>query len=378
MPKVNQRALTWARETAGLTEEEAARKLRLKPESLLAIESGLKHPTRSQLTRMSKEYRRPLVTFYLPAPPPVAKRGEDYRLLPGRRRTAPEPILDALLRDVRVRQCIVRATLEDAEEDEELPFVGSAHPRDQPREFASKIITSLRFDLDQYRSKRSIKDSFSFLRSAVERTGVFVLLQGNLGSYHTAIKPESFRGYALSDPVAPFIVINEHDSPAAWPFTLLHELSHVWLGRTGVSGEHAEVSIEKLCNDVASLILLPEEELREYSPSIRSIESATREVLRFAEPRRVSGALVAYRLFRTGRIDTETWTQIRTDLRNARTRETEDSDYESGPNYYTIRKHRVGPAIIAFTRRMLKESVITPSRAARILGVHTRSVDRMI
>jgi Zn-dependent peptidase ImmA (M78 family) len=87
------------------------------------------------------------------------------------------------------------------------------------------------------------------------------LLIGNLGSHHTTIDVTTFRGFALSDDVAPFIVINDQDAQAAWSFTLLHELTHLWLGQTGVSGARAEQKIERFCNDVAGEVLLPIEEL---------------------------------------------------------------------------------------------------------------------
>ncbi|MFY1080099.1 ImmA/IrrE family metallo-endopeptidase, partial [Escherichia coli] len=78
---------------------------------------------------------------------------------------------------------------------------------------------------------------------------------GNLGSHHSALNVELFRGFALSDKVAPFVVINDQDSEQAWSFTLLHELAHIWLGQTGVSGGRPTSVIETFCNDVAGRIL---------------------------------------------------------------------------------------------------------------------------
>lgn len=88
-----------------------------------------------------------------------------------------------------------------------------------------------------------------------------MLLLGNLGSHHTNISVETFRGFAIADPIAPFIVINDQDARQAWAFTALHELAHLWLGVTGVSGASFEAAIEKYCNDVASEILLPAAEI---------------------------------------------------------------------------------------------------------------------
>src|SRR5258708_38661966 len=108
MPRVNPEILIWARESAGLSVERAAKKLALQPPSLVALERGEHEPSRNQIVRMSEKYRRPLLAFYLPKPPTQIDRGEDFRSLP---ETTPQPeaLLDTLLRNVRARQQLVRA-----------------------------------------------------------------------------------------------------------------------------------------------------------------------------------------------------------------------------------------------------------------------------
>ena len=71
MPEISQEILIWARETSKLTVEDAAKKLQLQDtttttgaQKLLEYESG-KAPSRSLLLKMSKQYRKPLLTFYL-------------------------------------------------------------------------------------------------------------------------------------------------------------------------------------------------------------------------------------------------------------------------------------------------------------------------
>jgi Zn-dependent peptidase ImmA (M78 family) len=63
--------------------------------------------------------------------------------------------------------------------------------------------------------------------------------------------------------VAPFVVVNEKDSRAAWSFTLLHELVHVLLGETGISGYNGQDVVERFCDSVAASFLLAPEELRQ-------------------------------------------------------------------------------------------------------------------
>ena len=72
MPKVNPDILSWARETAGLNLDEAAKAIGLGSargktggQRLADLEAGEGEPSRQQLARMAEKYRRPLVSFYL-------------------------------------------------------------------------------------------------------------------------------------------------------------------------------------------------------------------------------------------------------------------------------------------------------------------------
>ena len=78
---LNPKIFTWARETAGLTLEQAAQSIELGAargkagdERLAAIEAGDEAPSRPLLLRMAKAYRRPLLVFYLAAPPRTGNR----------------------------------------------------------------------------------------------------------------------------------------------------------------------------------------------------------------------------------------------------------------------------------------------------------------
>jgi hypothetical protein len=199
---------------------------------LAAIESGAAEPSRPLLLKMARHYRRPLVTFYMSAPPRKGDRGEDFRNVRDRH-TSSEALVDALVRDIRARQGMVRAVLIDDEDAKPLPFIGSMSMRDGAGNVLASIRRTIRLDLAEFRAQASPEAAFALLRSRVEAIGVFVLLIGNLGSHHTAIDVEAFRGFALSDEIAPFIVLNDQDARAAWSFTLIHELAHLWLGATG-------------------------------------------------------------------------------------------------------------------------------------------------
>jgi Zn-dependent peptidase ImmA (M78 family)/transcriptional regulator with XRE-family HTH domain len=384
MPRVNPEILSWARETAGLSRDEAVEKLGINDargvaavDRLAAIESGAAEPSRPLLLKMARHYRRPLVTFYMSAPPRKGDRGEDFRNVPNRH-TSSEALVDALVRDIRARQSMVRAVLVDDEDAKPLPFIGSMTMSDGAGAVLASIRRTIRLDLAEFRAQVSPEVAFALLRSRVEATGVFVLLIGNLGSHHTAIDVEAFRGFALSDEIAPFIVLNDQDASAAWSFTLIHELAHLWLGTTGVSGAFADAQIERFCNDVAGAFLLPASELSAVGVN-RGTDRATavRLIGDFAEERHLSRSMVAYSLLRAGFLTEGTWRALNGlfEAQWRRSRHARRGKPEGpGPNYYIVRRHRLGSALLRFVSRNVSEGVLTPTKASKVLGVNPRSV----
>jgi len=385
MPKVSHEILTWARETAGLSLSEAVGKLGIwdrlgvsAVDRLAAIEAGEVQPTRPQLLKMAQHYRRLLVTFYMSAPPRKGDRGEDFRNVPDRHTDA-EALVDALVRDIRARQSMVRAVLIDDEEAKPLPFIGSMTMGDGVGAVLASIRQTIRIDLSEFRAQASPESAFALLRSRVEGAGVFVLLMGNLGSHHSTIDVEAFRGFALADDVAPFVVLNDQDARSAWSFSLIHELAHLWLGTTGVSGVFADAQIEKFCNDVAGSFLLPANELSLVGVDLKTdVETAARRIGEFAEGRHLSRSMVAYSLLRAGSLTDKTWRTLagrfQAQWRQSRDAKRERQTDGTGPSYYVVRRHRLGSALLHFVARNMSDGALTPTKASQVLGVKPRSV----
>lgn len=394
---INPSILAWARETAGFSIEEAAEKLGLSSsekataaEKLEAFEEGETKPTRNQLLKLATLYRRPLTTFYKNEPPRIADRGEDFRTLPGLVSTKDNALLDALLRDVRARQDLVRAVLEDDEDMQRLGFVGALQVDENAVTAANQVKTLLEVDRDTWTSAYATPDAlFADLRNRIEALGVFVLLIGNLGSHHSNISEKVFRGFAIADNLAPFIVINDQDARTARAFTLAHELVHLFVGATGVSGTPTTETprtrlarVERFCNDVAGEMLLPTASLQNIA-AMASVQLASGVIAEIAENRNLSEPMVAYRLQRMGRIDETIYAKLNAMYaarwRNQRQRARERArDSDSGPSYYTVRKHRLGNALLSLVGRTLRENQLTHTTAARMLGVKPSSVEPLL
>lgn len=389
MVAVNPKNLIWAREAAGLSLEEAAKKILNDTKKLTAVEklalleSGEKEPTRAQLSKMSEKYRQPLLAFYLRQPPRKADRGQDFRTLSQPIDPKHSAHLDILLRNLLAAQSLARDLLEE-EEARPLPFINSANRSMGYKKVAQSIVKTLQFDLKQFRKKTTYQAAFDYLRDCIESKGIFLLLMSDLGSHHTAIPVEVFRGFAIADPIAPFIVINKKDARSAWSFTALHELAHLWLGASGVSAAWGELEIEKFCDQVAAALLLPPYELNKIAPLQNAeFEDTVSVISDFAKKRNISRAMVAYNLRLKGKIDWPRWqklqkrfTQDRLEQKQAE-KEARQSK-SGGPNSNVIHRSSLGKPLISLARRSMDAGTLTPSKAAIILGVKPRNVHALL
>ena len=332
---------------------------------------------------MEHLYRRPLIAFYLPVPPIKGNRGQDFRTLPDNYSETSKALVDSLIRNVQVRQSIIRTALEDDEDIKILSFVGSMQVSDGVELFIDSINKTIVFELAKFRSQHSPEEAFRYLRSRVEASGIFVLLIGDLGSHHTAFNLEDFRGFALSDKIAPFIIINDHDSKAAWSFTLIHELVHVLLGQTGVSSNNSEKEIEKFCNKVASEFLLPKLDLESFNfNDSLDFDKKKELIISFAKERNLSCSMVAYSLYLIGTISKASWLNLNSEFRKLWLEAKEEQrkkakEKEGGPTYYIIRKHRIGENLISLVRGMMIDGFLTTTKASRVLGVAPKNVHRL-
>lgn len=388
--EINPELLSWARETAGLSLEEAAEKLGLKDsgrstaaEKLRELEAGKRPISEARLQKASTLYRRPLIAFYLRQKPARGERGEDFRSAPGAVSARDNALLDALMRDVRARQQMVRELLIE-EEAGPLPFVASAKIEHGVHTVAAAIRNTLGVTEEHQKAAKGAEELFTNLRAAVEGAGMYVLLLGDLGSHHSDIGENVFRGFALADDIAPFIVINDKDAATARAFTLMHELAHIWIGASGVSGPLSALSenaIERFCNAVAGEFLLPV--VSDALPDLRRADAQTvlRAAAHLAHAWNVSEGVVTYRFFSWNRISDDMAASLfrMFDERwRAEKRKRKENENAGRPSYYVVRRHRLGNGLLSVVRRAIQEETVTHTRAAKILGVSPSSVDQLL
>lgn len=256
--------LTWSRERAGLSTEQVAQKLPVKLGRVEEWEAGDTKPTFLQAQKWANLAHIPFGFLFLPQPPVEQLPLPDLRTVGGVAPLRPSlELLDTVKDAIRKQDWYLEYLLN--QERQALPFVGRFNSRSPVKDVVEDIRRTL--DVDPELSRLDYDKYSRALINAAEATGILVMRSGiALGNTHRKLEVSEFRGFAISNVLAPVIFVNSSDAPTARLFTLLHELAHVWIGSSGVSdgntvGGREE---ERFCNAVAGEFLAPEDQFRRY------------------------------------------------------------------------------------------------------------------
>ena len=255
---INPDILSWSRQRAGLSEAQVAKGLSVKLERVKEWERGLSLPTFNQSQKWAAVVHVPFGFLFLKAPPQEHLPLPDLRTVGGVFPEKPSLNLIDTVRDVLRKQDWYLDYLQDQERSQ-LPFVGRFSLRSPVKDVVADIRRILGVTDDF--ARMSYDDYFRALVSGAEDAGILVMRSGvALGNTRRKLDVSEFRGFAISNALAPVVFINSADAPTARLFTLMHELAHIWIGSTGVSdgSSHSARQEEAFCNAVAGEFLAPE------------------------------------------------------------------------------------------------------------------------
>lgn len=292
----------WARERAGIPVDALVKRF----PRYLEWESGEKQPSLKQLEKLARATYAPIGSFFLSEP-----LDEPFPI-PDMRTIGDVPVgrHSVELRDT-VYICLQRQDwyrdYARMEGEDSLAFVGSATTRSDVETTAENIRAELGFDVEERRELRSWTEALRRFIEQADALGVLVMTSGIVGNNtHRRLNPEEFRGFALSDDLAPLVFINGADAKAAQMFTLAHELGHIWLGESALSDVDVVSApaheIEAWCNRVAAEFLVPLASLLER---YREDEVLPNQLNRLAREFKVSTLVVLRRLHDVGALNRE-------------------------------------------------------------------------
>ncbi|RRD30366.1 ImmA/IrrE family metallo-endopeptidase [Actinomyces bowdenii] len=240
---------------------------------------GTRRPTLKQLEAFAKATHVGLGTLFLPEPPVEEIPIPDMRTLGDQALREPSANLLDTIHTCQLRQDWYRDYVA-ASRGPGPAFIGSLTTETPITDAARRISESLQISTLRARGFKNASSARRALVERLEEVGVLVMVSGIVGNNrYRPLDVREFRGFTLTDDLAPLIFINGADAKTAQVFTLVHELSHLWLGGSALSdatpfAEHAPAA-ERWCNRVAAEVLVPQSardgalELLEDSDALR-------------------------------------------------------------------------------------------------------------
>ena len=369
--------LRWARERDGLSRELAARTVNVTPGRIQAWEEERERPTINQAQTLAHRYNIPFGYLFLSEPPIDSLPLPDLRTVAGQPPRKPSPELLWTLRDAISKHDWYREYLELANA-ESLAFVASFSHTSSPLDIAESIRTTFAVN-DEMRRKANTWERFLtlFVRQSEEQ-GVIVLRNGVVGNNTSrSLNVAEFRGFAISDDLAPLVFINSKDAKAAQIFTLAHEIAHLWIGESGVSNpdyrrksDSQANDVERLCNRVAAELLVPAQNFRAQWDSGADIPT---NVDRFGRLYKVSRFVVLRQAYDLGMLNDDTYWAYYEDFLKASHR----ADSESAGNFYTNLLARSSRKLTIALLSALAEGSVSYREASRLLNVRVGKLDSL-
>ncbi len=363
----------WARVRAGLSPEELASHLKsVNASQVEAWEHGDSFPTFSQAEKLAEKLRLPFAILFMSKPPEVKLPIPDLRTVAHTSRQKPSLEFFDVITDAFLRQRWYREYQEQRKAPA-MPFVGSFRVGHDPNTVAEDMRRQLGIN-DELRTESTTWQQFfvSFVQRT-EQLGVLVMRSGVVRHNPTrTLEVEEFRGFAISDELAPLVFINSRDARAAQIFTLAHELAHIWIGASGISNpilkkrtRELPNEIERFCNQTAAQLLIPASDLESHWSDQKTVSENVRTLANYY---RVSTMVALRRAYDLEKIGYKMFSQL-LDAEYKRFEQPKKEDDEGGGNFWASFSARNSPTFAKAIVSSLRQDKMTYRDAANLLGI---------
>lgn len=367
----NPEALLWAIDRCGETVDSLSRKW----PQLEAWITQVHKPTLRQLEDFSKRVHVRLDLLFEKNVPRLPLQIADFRTQ-GAPSGEPSPGLYDTVSQMQFRQDWLRDHFVELGCDE-VGFVGVlAHGENSDAAVVAEAIKSF-FDITDTWAfvERDVAGALKSLRDKIEARRVAVVINGVVGdNTRRPLDVGEFRGFVLSDKMAPLVFVNGRDAKSAQIFTLVHELAHLAFARTGVvcpdeEGDY-DAEIERLCDAAAAEVLVPRDVfLGTWDKSHDPFDNIERSRKAF----RVSFVVCARRALELGLMSegefTSAMARHKTSIKDL------SASSGSGGNYYLTKAYRVGRVFGDAVFAATQTRQITYGEAFRLTGLNAKTFD---
>lgn len=308
-----------------------------------------KNPTVKQIEAFAKKVHLPFGYVFLENPPvetlpiPFFRSNND-----GTTDTVSINVYDTILL-IQQRQDWLRDYLSE-NNFEPLSFVGKYRDSQNVFEIVRDIRSVLNLREDWAHSCKNWEEALNHLVSVIEDRGIITVFNGVVANNtHRPIEVDECRGFVLVDEIAPFMFVNNADGKAAQMFTIVHELAHIWTGRSAGFDFRkllpADDPIEKLCDQIAAEFLVPENAFNRAWAANSSIRALSRLF-------KVSEIVIARRALDTGKISKTQFFEFYEEYKN---REFEKKELQtSGGDFYATARKRISLTFASHVNQAVK------------------------
>jgi len=365
--------LKWARESARISVEDAAKKVSVPPEKYLNWENGNDYPTIRQAQTLAKSFRRPFSLFFLPQIP------KDFHPLQDYRRDDSQKLDTAslfIIRDIQEKQHWISELFEEIGEDK-LPFVGKYSINDNPEIVAKDILNTLKISPNNYQ-----KTPINEWIDKAEAAGIFISRASYLHS-RLVLDRDLIQGFAIADKFAPFIFVNTKNWNAPQLFTLVHELAHIWIAKSGISNEiDIDFSenpkskfhpVELFCNQVAANALMPRELITQFGTDLFD---SNNKIFNQAKELGISSFALLVRALNLNIITQSKYKTLKQDaqdefekfLEKEKLKKEKQKERKGGPDAYLLRLNKNGKLFTRIVMDSFNNGSLSPSIASNLLN----------
>lgn len=365
--------LKWARKSAKISVEDAAKKISVSPERYLTWEDGIDFPTIRQAKILAKSFRRPFSLFFLPEVP------KDFHPLQDYRKDDSQELDTAslfIIREVQEKQNWISQLFEEIGENT-LPFVGKYSIYDNPEVVAKDILDTLKINPSDYK-----KTPISEWIDKAESAGIFISRASFLHS-RLVLDRDLIQGFAIADKYAPFVFVNSKNWNAPQLFTLVHELAHIWIAKSGVSNE-IEIDftdkpkskfhpVELFCNQVAANALMPKELITQLGND--TFESNNR-IFKQSKELGISSFAFLVRALNLNLISQSEYKSLKQDAQNEfekflereKIKKEKQKERKGGPDAYLLRLNKNSKLFTRIVMDSFNNGSLSPSIASNLLN----------
>jgi Zn-dependent peptidase ImmA (M78 family) len=184
--------------------------------------------------------------------------------------------------------------------------------------------------------------------------------------------------------LAPLVFINGRDSKAAQIFTLVHELVHIWIDRSGISNpdqrelpDEQRYATERFCNSVSAEVLVPHNDFLKSLPTVFNDQT----IQKLAAHYRVSTIVILRRAYELGAITKNAFFDLlkrEQQKQKEREEKEEETPTTGGGNFYLTLPVRNSRRFTETVLSALQAQRVSYREAARLLGVRTGTLPKLI